>query len=60
MIELHMHNVTIPYAKNLHQNECLKMDILEHKLQYFENLQWTPMFNSDYITTQITQLKTVL
>ena len=26
----------------------------------FKNLQLTPIFNSDYITTQITQLKTVL
>ena len=60
MIKLHIQNDTIPYAKNLYWNECLKMEVLEHKLCYFENVQPTSMFNADYISTKITQLTTEL
>ena len=30
MIKLHIHNVMIPYAKNLYWNELLKMEVLDH------------------------------
>ena len=36
------------------------MEVLGHKLCYFENLQPTSMFNADYTSTWITQLKTEL
>ena len=60
MIKLHIHNITIPYTKNLYQSKHLKTEVLEHKLHYFKNLQPTSMFNADYISTQTTQLKTEL
>ena len=60
MIKLHIHNIMIPYAKNLYWSEHLKTEVLEHKLHYFENVQPTSMFHTDYISTQITQLKTEL
>ena len=51
MIKLHIHNVTIPYAKNLYWSEHLKTEVLECKLCYIEDLQPTSMFNADYIST---------
>ena len=38
----------------------IQIEILELKLHYFQNLQPTSVFNADYISIQITQLKTEL
>ena len=45
---------------NLHQSEHLRDGGSGVSIMIFENLQLTPMFISDYIITQIIQLKTAL